>query len=234
MVTDSGLTWNMKPDVLAARVGLSYAFGSAGAATDVTPLGSWSGVYFGGDAGWATADTREVYGGAPPYNGTSWDAFGASNGNVGGFLGINQQVGAKHVVGIELAGSWMGLNNFDTYSGLLWGRVDWMASLDARAGVLLNPRTLAYIKVGAGLIGFSSNYPDSLSTIGPTESTTFAAIQVGVGMEAQFAPHWTTRVEGVYTMAPRGLEFADTTPTFIDHFFRPQIVSGTVGVAYHY
>jgi outer membrane immunogenic protein len=220
-----------RPEVLAARVGISYGLWADPKEPPPPVKGwDWSGFYLGANAGWAISDTREEYF-AGPENGKAWDGFGASHGNVGVVAGVNwQSSSGKHVFGIEAAGTLLNLNNSDSY-GLNWGTVDWSAALDARFGTLLNPATLLYAKAGGALIAMHSNYPNYPDP--PTSYATLPGLQFGAGMEAQLNEHWSARVEGLYTVALRGLEF-DNPPSSASqiHGFRPQIVSASLGIIY--
>jgi outer membrane immunogenic protein len=220
-----------RPEVLAARFGLSYGLWSDPKEPPPPVKGwNWTGIYLGGNAGWAISDTREEYLDGP-LSGAAWDGFGASRGNVGIVAGANWQSNSgKHVFGVEAAGTLLGLKNEDSY-GLNWGTVDWMAALDARFGKLLNPATLLYAKAGGAIIQIHSNYPNYPDP--PVSYATLPGLQFGAGMEAQLNEHWSARVEGLYTVALRGLEFGNP-PGYPDqlHSFRPQIASASVGIVY--
>jgi hypothetical protein len=227
----SGLGFNLKPELVSARFGIVYSLGAG----DGRPLpyaapkgvAKWTGLYAGGQVGAAISDTREEYFHGP-VSGVSWDGFGARNANGGGFVGVNHQIG-KAVFGVEVNGTWLAQLNHDTFLDLTWGKLNWMAALDARGGFLVGPTTLLYGKVGWARMGFESTYPNY--PVGPESSKVLNGLQGGIGIETQVSVAWSLRVEGLYTKALDGLEFGLPAQ---GHSFKPDMVSAEAGIAYHF
>ena len=104
--------------------------------------GDWTGAYVGGHAGITAADLPVDYS-----DGTKWDGLGFRGGEVGAFVGYNWQISRSWVVGLEVDGTWLGLDNTD-FDGTRNANIDWTASITGRAGYLVGPKTLVYGKLG--------------------------------------------------------------------------------------
>jgi outer membrane immunogenic protein len=127
------------------------------------------------------------------------------------FLGVNRQIGRRLVAGIQLEGSLSALDfisigpntytNSDGSSGsfpaISNGEAEWMASILARGGWLLNPSTLLY-----GLAGLTyANIDVSEHFLSNLEEQNFEnfGISVGGGIEKKLGPDWSIRGEYRYT-----------------------------------
>jgi outer membrane immunogenic protein len=246
--------------------GLLLVWGGQAFATPPAPSAStynWTGMYFGAhvDAGWAANDwtlsgTNCCGGGTNPPLGT-----GTSSGLLGGLqAGMNWEEG-RVVFGLQgdvsvggisgtagranphLAGNcWAGGDQTAKCSA----QTDLLANLTARAGVLVMPDTLLYIKGGVAFAHDSFQVHDSTSGGGCfIPGPDYAAVgqgrtggTIGIGAEHAFNNHTTMFAEYDYSdFGTQNVAFADTgnscSPAFTAAIAQTvQVVK--VGVNIHY
>lgn len=147
-----GVSLGVTPIIGSAKVSLVYGFGDPRPVEHVYANApeSWSGFFGGVRAGHdmgttklTVAETGDVY---------EFDGFG-SNGLMGGaFLGYNQQLGSRFVVGVEGHASGTTISNRLSMNsmGSIETGTDWSLSARLRGGVLVNPATLIYAYGGYG------------------------------------------------------------------------------------
>jgi outer membrane immunogenic protein len=178
----------------------------------VAALWTWTGVYFGANAGYAAGkldtDTMISSLGAPPLAASS-----ASNPN-GGSGGA--QVGYNWQAGVWLAGLETDIQ-FSTrrVSAIFDGpatvnsnqSLDWLATARARLGVLVTPTSIAYFTGGlafgaiaqsgtiSGTISDPSGGPPLPSPINFTHRVVKPALTVGGGVETRLTENITGKVE---------------------------------------
>jgi outer membrane immunogenic protein len=124
----------------------------------------------------------------------------------GGVLaGYNWQV-SRYVLGLEAdLNGVTGKHTASIPSAALGGvfastKMDWMSTVRARAGFLIDDATLLYATGGVAFTHFS----DSWGAVAfptfqfPPSSQSRAAGVFGGGVEHIFAPHWTARVEALH------------------------------------
>jgi outer membrane immunogenic protein len=183
---------------------------------------SWTGFYVGATAGARFSDvnmTSPLFAGGvpdPTTNGVNLDSTGP---RLGGILGYNLQVSPSWVIGIEGDGAWG--NNRKTsinFPGSVPGptddsvsnRLNWDASIRARAGYLVTPSTLVYATGGVAWQNIKNT-----ATCGPTNATSFcgffftnasftdqstkAGWTAGGGVETIVWTNWTARAEYRYS-----------------------------------
>lgn len=226
-----GFGFHIKPELVTGEIALAYRLdeASAPAGASSTPS-AHSGFYAGAALGAAASATREEYFGGP-LTGVAWDGFGDTNVTGSLFAGFDCALAPNWVAGLELSASRLELDNFDSGFPFHWGTVHWSGSLDARLGYLMGGSTLFYGKAGWALINFELPV-SSWGSFGTGAGTkTLNGYEVGAGIEMPLASHWTVRVESDYTSAIEGLDFFTAGPTQ-GHAFKPEIVSGKVGLAY--
>ena len=190
----------------------------APAPAPMAPVYSWTGFYIGanGGWGWSNFDTAAV----PDPNGAfiaSGDLSGPrsfntpTNGGVfGGQIGYNWQTG-NWVLGIEgdfNAASISGTQNLIGGSPNTPGvtnaisatqRIDWLASIRPRVGVLWGPG-LVYFTGGAAWEGVKRDQMISVfgDTAASSSSSTRTGFVIGGGYEWLVAQHWTVRAEYLF------------------------------------
>lgn len=154
----------------------------------IVPQSSWRGWYAGALLGYGMAETDLSGAGAG-----SLDADGVIGG---GLLGFNWQTG-KVVLSLEgdvLAG---GLDDAVSFgANRVNGEIDWLGGVRARAGVLVDPKSLVFLALGYGWADFD------LPMSGPgggAASETFSGLQFGGGAEFQLTPRWSARLDYLYT-----------------------------------
>ena len=101
--------------------------------------------------------------------------------------------------------------------------------MTGRFGVLVNPSTLVYGRVGRAHMNFVSsqsyfNLPGSGA--GPT---TLTGLQTGIGAEAWLTDHLAFRLEALYTKT-RDNVILTGSPTPNDTQLRPSVTTGTAGL----
>jgi len=142
----------------------------------------WQGLYAGVHAGW----------------GESGDADGFVGG---GQVGYNWQAN-QFVYGVEADFSLSDISTGQTVTfGGMWANanasIDWMATARGRAGVLLDPRILAYATAGVGLARASwdasaGGFGLAVTTGGSKTDSSFVW---GVGVEGKLSETMSARVE---------------------------------------
>lgn len=183
----------------------------------------WSGFYIGGQVGY-------VFGNGvvdiPAYAQPTFDV--GVNGPAGGLhVGVNTQFD-QFVIGVELAGNWIGANG-RALSGVAAEEYvidqNWDASLVARAGFAAD-RFLVYGLGGASITSLTTNYDPT----GFADSTdTVWGWTLGAGFEYAFTDAVTAGVE--YRYANYGLaNFDHGGPSSVD--FDSHTISARV--SYHF
>jgi outer membrane immunogenic protein len=162
----------------------------------------------------------------------------------GGFLGLNVGLYPNLVAGFEASANFQKADFNDAVGNGLSPRIVHFASiseiyaLSLRFGWLATPSTLFYMKVGPAWIRVT---PDASywNAIAPnnnsTQPVTVDGYQYGGGAETYLTPHFSVRVEGVYTAsfdAPRQLTFQGIQPT--PYKLKPSLLTATLGAAVHF
>lgn len=186
------------------------------------PLMTWTGFYFGGNAG---------YGWASVENTTNGGASDLS-GFVGGVqLGYNWQVNS-FVFGIEGDFQGSAQKKSDDFSALgiaftIDQKIPWFATARGRLGYAVGPWML-YATGGAAWV----NYQLTVSALGVSadDDVTKTAFTVGGGLEWMFAPRWSTKLEYLY------FDTGNTTATLFGVTFDTRAKQNIVrlGVNYHF
>ncbi len=171
------------------------------------PVFSWTGFYFGGNAGsgWGTKDETLEVGpfGPVPANSLALAQVGINGFLAGGQVGYNWQWGWA-VFGIEGDFDWADLHGTAPCLVVVScsAKVNWVADLTARLGfTAVENRALIYIKGGAAWdqTDFTDNITLALpggpfSATGAGSQTRFGWL-LGTGIEYAFAPNWSAKVE---------------------------------------
>jgi len=175
-------------------------------------LYSWTGFYFGGQAGggWFANQVTNGPNAADgtinfppgfvhnPLNGSGWLA--------GGYAGFNYQVN-QFVVGLDGDFSWarltgstadIGPTGFNDVSN---ETIKWIATVTGRLGYAVN-NWMFFGKAGWAWAGFSGTSATfnvaGVNTNNNTNSESRNGWTLGTGVEWGFAPHWSTKIEYDY------------------------------------
>ncbi|WOJ91221.1 porin family protein [Methylocapsa polymorpha] len=187
----------------------------------VPPHFTWTGVYAGGQIGWAQANNNGSIGYGPHYASYGYE----SDGVIGGaHVGYNLQVN-QFVVGLE--GSVDGLNlnkSLSTNVGLL--PVNYaqsshvQGSIRARLGVVGSERWLLYATGGVAFASINADLASPYSY--DATANTRVGWTLGGGLEYAIAPNWSVRVEYRYsdfhgrTFNPTSLSYAIAPGAFVN------------------
>jgi high affinity Mn2+ porin len=176
----------------------------------------WSGFYFGGHMGFATAGSAftATEPGAPALTGTvdlfhPYDFFIGQGSNLAGFqFGYNAVYSSGLMLGLEtdisFPGFMSGMSKFATPSigGATYSdQMDMSGSVRARIGYAFD-RWLYYGTAGYAWAQDNLTRTQLSGTNGGTVESKFPARSgwtVGAGIEAPLVPHWTTRLEYLYS-----------------------------------
>lgn len=131
--------------------------------------------------------------------------------------GYDQEVGDRYVLGVELSGDWLGYNIAPLGSGgfgsLFSSSYEVMAS--SRVGVLTDPKTLVYVRGGAGLVSV-----DAATSFTTTKHELLPAAVFGVGVETMIAGNISARLEAGYTLPIRPLSSPGDHVEFDPHYLK--------------
>jgi outer membrane immunogenic protein len=171
-----------------ARVGLNYHFGAAGnvatalPATAAAPASRWNGPYIGLHGGYGKGNYDASLAGGQ----TNLDP----SGGFGGFqTGYNWRFAPDWVLGLETDASWGSIRDS---GGGFNVKIDAMGTARGRLGYAMN-NTLLYGTGGLAWAHIKS------ATTGPMESDDYAiGWTAGGGVEYQFAPRWSAKIEYAY------------------------------------
>lgn len=177
----------------------------------------WTGAYLGISYGYAD--------GVSKVSGGSGNFDLDQNGSIGSvYGGYNWQLG-RIVLGLEAD---LGTANYNGDEGQGAGRVsselNTLASVRARAGVLLTPAFLVY---GTG--GFAWGDMDFTANK-ITQSEWLGGYQLGAGTELNVAGPWTLRLEYLYT----DLDTQTITHGGITNTYEPDFHTVRAGVSYKF
>jgi outer membrane immunogenic protein len=208
------------------------------------PIFSWTGLYLGGQIGYAWDRDSENLGFSEPpvivdgvvlFPGAFInDSFSSSpQGVIGGaHIGYNLQIN-QWVAGLEgtVDGTSISKSAFDPFSGLSVGtRADIQGSIRARAGIAWD-RFLVYATGGAAFTGIRNTYNDTTGFVtgvpgtSETISRTRAGWTVGGGIEYAITNNWSVRAEYRYS------DFGHYTDTPLVAFVTP--FGDTLSVQHH-
>lgn len=174
---------------------------------------NWTGFYIGGEVGggWVSQTTTIVtQSSATPGFPVGYSNTRSLSGFLGGInAGYNYQIN-QFVVGLDGDYTWADVTGSSSNVSPTTGdvathsdRMDWVATVTGRLGVVFNNNWLLYGKGGWAWAAFH----DNTSTFNATQttlldtstaSTTRDGWTAGVGIEWAFAPNWSAKVEYDY------------------------------------
>jgi outer membrane immunogenic protein len=184
---DTDLTMSM------VRLGLNYHFGNFNNAARVSampvkaPIRSearWTGAYVGVHGGYGSGDFENSLGAAS--NNLSPD------GGFGGFqTGYNWRIGPAWVVGLESDSSWGSLKD---RSGTSEVDIDAMGTVRGRLGYAMNN----WLLYGTGGLAWAHVESETTTPVAATADQFMLGWTAGVGVEYEFMPRWSAKVEYAY------------------------------------
>jgi outer membrane immunogenic protein len=193
---------------------------------------TWTSVFVGGDVGAAGGVVKrldQVF-----QNEASFTDFTSVHSF---YYGADLQIPQlPFVIGVQYAKTWINAN-FDDPVGsgtspspvFRFATINELRAVTGRFGVLVNPSTLIYGRVGRAHMDVTPsqayfNLPGSGA--GPT---TLTALQTGIGAEAWVTDHLAFRIEALYTKARDNIILTGSaTPN--DTELRPSVTTGTAGL----
>ena len=185
------------------------------------PAASWAGWYIGLNAGanWQSASNSFGYAG-PVFTPETGNTHPRATGFIGGGqIGYNWQAG-NFVYGWEadIAGL-TGKESANVPDGKTFSnQITWLSTVRARAGLLIDPSTMAYATGGLAVGGVKNSLQVRPGFLGfsKAESTTRVGWTVGGGVEHMLSnSHWTVALEGLYAdLGPSSATAVGTTTGF--------------------
>jgi outer membrane immunogenic protein len=158
----------------------------------------WQGIYLGAHGGYSFAS-------ATPSQ--SFDTVDMSGGAAGGHMGVNLQSG-NLVIGLEADGTWHDASGSRSFAGPAYvdAFADWTASFRGRLGYAFG-NVLVYATGGAALGGFDIGVASGGTA--SRMSDTVLGYAVGGGLEMEFSPEWSGRIEALhYGFSEKTFQFA--------------------------
>ena len=193
---------------------------------------SWSGCYVGGDVGVAWNSTKVNDEVDPTVSLGSL----SNSGILGGArVGCDYQIAGPVVIGLSGGFDWTGLKASVTSAALdplyLTGKVSHVATVDARLGYLVTPKTLTYAKLGVAFTRTSA-----LLTLSgtPYDSVSFnqTGISAGAGVEQRIHGNFSVFAEyNYFATGSKTVTFPVTTNIGVVHQHNQAL---SVGVSYRF
>lgn len=171
------------------------------------PPAAWTGFYIGvvGGGGWATSNHTDALVAAN----TTGD-FSQSGGFAGGTLGYNWRFN-QWVFGLEGDLAWADINgSVTTSTGAPTTFTTTIRGVDtarARAGYLITPDLLLYLTGGAAFVNVKAC---AVGVVCGTDNRVGGT--VGAGGEWMFAPHWSAKLEYLFTTFDTKQSYIFTDP----------------------
>lgn len=221
---------------------------------------NWTGWYIGGHFGysggntsWAAADDLTELQNQQDFG----DIFGGLQ------IGYNRQIGDWFLVGMELTGSYSGVDEsrsfvrdsgeeVDTYNT----RQDWSGTAALRAGFLsMNNKMLFYGKFGAAITSWNYSFlHDETNENGRqipefdrwNESEIRVNPMIGLGIEYSFACHWSAKIEYQHiffkdegqdllgTLFEDSTAFSESNEPGFGYRIKDSLDSVQMGINYHF
>lgn len=165
----------------------------------------WTGVYIGGDVGYAFANDTytldPIFFPALPVN--SSNLFASRGISGGALVGANLVVIPRWLVGIEADWSWQHivtqLSSPNFFGVVMTAKQPWSESVRGRIGFLTTPSSLVYITAGWAKSKVELSTDVVFGPLTLTSSGTIHGWQVGGGIETAITDDWHARLEYLQT-----------------------------------
>jgi hypothetical protein len=192
----------------------------------------WTGIEVGG---FLSANGNQV-----KYNDTLISPLGPfTDFTAGGgwFAGANFRI-HSFVLGAEVSGNYENAN-FQTAAGsgglanfYHFANISRVLAVTGRAGWLMTPSTLLYVKAGPANMIMTTDraYWNSIAP-NATGPLTYAGYIAGFGAETYLLPRFSVRVEALYTHTDRTVVLQGGVPN--EFMLQPSIISAMFGAAFH-
>lgn len=159
------------------------------------PAQNWTGWYLGAFVGYSWGNNT------PSVSSDHWEgsSFGGPDLRMDGALlgaqvGYDWQVAPRVVVGLAADLAWAGVHGATSFHNIQMTKdMKMLGNLDARAGYLITPQTMAYVLGGLSVARFSSD----INTIGwssglaGSEGSTKWGWNIGGGLESKLSSQWS-------------------------------------------
>ncbi|HRY06074.1 MAG TPA: cellulose biosynthesis protein BcsS [Hyphomicrobiaceae bacterium] len=218
---------------LPTAAGAADLGGSLKDAPVVAPAPAWSGIYFGGSAGYGHNRSDNIY--SDSEGGWEKHHESADGGLISTVFGIDRQIGDRFVIGAFADFDWSnfdrGTANENVWNGLTITRA-W--SVGGRLGVLVTPRTLLYGTAGFTQAHFRNDGWWDIDGLGAgRRSRNFNGYFVGGGLEVMLRSNFFLRGELRYADYGDEITNAGTysTGTYVDRE-DPEVFTGRLGIVY--
>jgi outer membrane immunogenic protein len=230
----------MKKMFAGAAAALLLATVGAASAADIAPkpiftkappipVYNWTGFYIGleGGMGWGNATQTDP-------TGFSSGTYQPIGGLIGGTIGYNWQFAGNWVFGVEGDGSWANISASTPGTNGVCGGAPANCSTNlnnydtARARLGYSFGTVMTYATAGGAFGNIKASEGDIAANGPfgSGSKMVAGWTAGLGVECIVVPHWTVKLEGLYTDFGKNTVFNDT----IGRAIVPQTVNMNVSV----
>ncbi len=225
----------LQPSTHTGTIGVSYDFynpssrGAAGFAAGfpTSEEANWSGLYIGALIG-GTSVVHEV---SSPVGGINFDGIGGEGVLGGAMIGANWQISPEFVLGLQIDGNFNSdLTEASVVGGLFNADLtnEYQVAFSGRAGILVQPETLAYVLGGYSLGEFELRAGGALVPGGFKISRAVDGFHVGGGLETMINEDWTLRAEYRFTQYSKE-SFAGGLVNV-----EPSMHAGQIGVAYNF
>jgi len=162
--------------------------------TYIPAIFSWTGYYFGVEAGGGFGQANWTDPLHPPVTAT----VDPSGFVLGAYTGVNYQIGSFVIGGdVEFDGTWVDGSTTDAVSDALQTKVFWTSTASGRFGVAFD-RLLLYFKAG-GAFAYDRAFVTASNGVSQSIGSTYRiGWNAGGGLDYAFTDHWTVRLEYDY------------------------------------
>jgi len=224
------------PRYFTVMAGLSYRFnpiGNSRRPVAPAPNINWNGFYAGVDGSYNLGNMHLDVN----VPGATVGPYAAQSFGVGAFVGYNFVFSSSYLLGVEAGGSYLNAKFHDPLQNAFipggptqFGSIKGMYSATVRAGYLVTPATLLYLK--GGFAGLVTEANEDFFALGGGGTKTLASYQIGGGIESALTDNITLRVEGLYTKATDSITVINSQPA--QNTLKPSLLTGKIGIAYHF
>ncbi len=178
---------------------------------------SWSGPFLGLAGGFAAANITTIDQSVPGQSNEVVYQFSDQDAVYSVHAGFDHVFGERYVGGVEVGADWLGFSLDPQASGGFGTAfsADYDLTLTGRLGVLVNPKTLVYGRVGAGLTSLRADQGFS-----GTATTLLPAAIFGAGVETMLGGNLSGRLEANYNLPVKDFTIPSDSEAFNPHYLR--------------